>query len=260
MVKAWQIEKALDEFAPKSTALSYDNVGLLIGDPQADVDRVLIALDITPDTMLEAEMRRVSLIISHHPIIFNPYRTITDATYDKSAAMRLIRSGITAICMHTNLDLARGGVNDALAEALELTDIETVEGDPDKLLRVGMLRDEMEMEDFAEKVRQRLGCPGLWYSDAKMPVRRVAVCGGAGGGEEELALAISAGADVYISSEFHHHVTLQAEYKHISLIDAGHFYTEQPVLYALEYHLRNLFPQLNIYVSPMTPSGKYITE
>lgn len=257
MPKVWQIEKALDDFAPKKTALSYDNVGLLVGDAQADVKHVLLALDITPDVVVEAKMRNAQMIVSHHPVIFNPYKTVTKESYDKSAVMRLIRDDIAAVCMHTNLDIAENGVNDALAETLELSDIEKAEGDADGILRIGTLPYLMEMSEFAAYVRQKLNCPGVWYSDAKSYIERVAVCGGAGGGTDELALAVSSGADAYVTSEIHHHAALQAEYLGIGLVDAGHFYTERPVLFMLDEYLRKIFPDLDISISPLRPSGYY---
>ena len=118
-MKAWQIEHTVARLAPVQTALSYDNVGLLIGDAQKEITRVLLALDVTPETVAEAADFGAQMILSHHPVIFNPYRRITPESYDTAAAMAVIRQDMAALCMHTNLDLARGGVNDALAQALE---------------------------------------------------------------------------------------------------------------------------------------------
>lgn len=259
-MKVWQIENALARLAPVETALSYDNVGLLVGDAQKEVTRALLALDITPETVEEAADFGAQMMISHHPVIFQPYRRITPQGYDTAAAMALIRRDMAAVCMHTNLDLARGGVNDALARVLGLAEISTVDGDADALLRVGTLPDAMPMRDFARLVKRALGCPGLWYFDAGRPVRRVAVCGGAGGGDEEAALALASGADVYVSAEFRHHITLQAQYKGLSLVDAGHFYTERPVLEALALYLADLFPQLELKISAQRAAGSFLAE
>lgn len=260
MGKAWQIEKALAQLAPLETALSYDNVGFLVGDANKDISRVLLALDITPETVEEASIFGAEMIVSHHPVIFQPYRRITPQRYDTAAAMALIRRDMAAVCMHTNLDLARGGVNDALAQALGLCGISPVDADPDRLLRVGMLPEPMEMQVFARKVCKALGCPGLWFFDAGKPVSRVAVCGGAGGGDGEMELALASGADAYVSSEFRHHITLQARYRGLSLVDAGHFYTERPVLDLLAAYLRRTMPELEIGISVQRGAGSFITE
>ncbi len=259
-MEAWQIEKMLAQLAPVQTALSYDNVGLLIGDAHKEVTRVLLALDITPETVGEAADFGAQMLVSHHPVIFQPYRRITPQSYDTAAAMALIRRDMAAVCMHTNLDLARGGVNDALARALGLQDISRVEADADALLRVGMLPGALSMRDFALLVKRALGCPGLWYSDAGRPVRCVAVCGGAGGGDAETALALASGADVYVSAEFRHHITLQAQHRGLSLVDAGHFYTERPVLAALAEYLGNAFPQLELRISAQRGTGVFLAE
>ena len=257
-MKAWQIEHTVARLAPVQTALSYDNVGLLIGDAQKEITRVLLALDITPETVAEAADFGAQMILSHHPVIFNPYRRITPESYDTAAAMAVIRQDMAALCMHTNLDLARGGVNDALAQALGLEEIRQVEADADGLLRVGLLPKAMPVRDFALLVKTALGCPGLWYCDAGRPVQRVAVCGGAGGGDAETALALASGADVYVSAEFRHHITLQAQYRGLSLVDAGHFYTERPVLAALAAYLRSTLPDLEVGISVQSGVGSFL--
>ena len=260
MAKIWQIEKALDAFAPRDTALSYDNVGLLVGDRQAQADAAFLTLDITPEAVEEAHGKGIPLIISHHPVIFQPFRQITPDKYDTEAVRRLLKYDMAAICMHTNLDLARGGVNDALAEKLGLANIRPFAGDPDALLRIGDLPRPMSAQDFARHVQKSLGAPGVWYQDAGKILRTAAVCGGAGGGDEEAALAIESRADVYVSAEFKHHITLQAAYRGLSLVDAGHFYTERPVLDRLRILLGKEFPTLRLVLSVYRAPGKYLSE
>ncbi|MBQ3879338.1 MAG: Nif3-like dinuclear metal center hexameric protein [Oscillospiraceae bacterium] len=260
MAKVWQIEKALDALAPRDTALSYDNVGLLVGDRQAQTESAFLTLDITPEAVEEAHEKGISLIISHHPVIFQPFRQITPEKYDTEAARRLLKYDMAAICMHTNLDLARGGVNDALAEKLGLANIHPFAGDPDALLRIGDLPRPMSAQDFAAHVRRSLGASGVWFQDSGKIIRTAAVCGGAGGGDDEAALAIESRADVYVSSEFKHHITLQAAYRGLSLIDAGHFYTERPVLDKLRVYLAKEFPTLRLVLSVYKPGGKFIAE
>ncbi len=259
MARVWQIEKALDTLAPHETALSYDNVGLLVGDRQAQTEAAFLTLDITPEAVEEAHTRGISLVISHHPVIFQPFRQITPDKYDTEAVRRLLRYDMAAICMHTNLDLARGGVNDALAEKLGLSNIHSFAGDPDALLRLGELARPMHAADFAQHVGNSLSAPGLWYQDAGKMIRTVAVCGGAGGGDAETALAVESRADAYVSSEFKHHITLQAAYRGLTLVDAGHFYTERPVLDKLRVLLSKEFPTLRLVLSAYKAPGRYIT-
>ena len=260
MARVWQIEKALDALAPRDTALSYDNVGLLVGDRQAQTEAVFLTLDITPEAVEEAHTKGISLIVSHHPVIFQPFRQITPDKYDTEAVRRLLKYDMAAICMHTNLDLARGGVNDALAEKLGLTNIHPFAGDPDALVRIGELARPMSAEDLARHVRRSLGAPGVWLQDAGKMIRTVAVCGGAGGGDDESALAVASGADAYISAEFKHHITLQAAYRGLTLVDAGHFYTERPVLDKLRVCLGKEFPGLRLVLSVYKAQGKFITD
>ena len=120
-----EIEKSLFELAPRSGAMEWDNVGLLVGDPEASVDRILVALDVTEQIVDEAITRNAQLIVAHHPLMncaWLPVQTVRNDTPQGRMLIKMIRAGIAAICMHTNLDVADGGVNDALAGALELLD------------------------------------------------------------------------------------------------------------------------------------------
>ena len=109
-----EIYRFIDEIAPFHTAMDFDNVGLLVGDEKQAVDRALVALDITPAVVEEASACGAQLIVSHHPVIFTPLRRLTAG----SPPFLLAQKGISAICAHTNLDLAAGGVNTCLGEAL----------------------------------------------------------------------------------------------------------------------------------------------
>lgn len=119
-MKAREIYQKINEFAPFKTAESYDNVGLLAGDPNVEVKKALIALDCTDEVIEEAITTGAQLIITHHPIIFNPLKTVLYG----SVVYKIIRAGLTVICAHTNLDMAKGGVNDALAKVLELCNVD----------------------------------------------------------------------------------------------------------------------------------------
>ena len=141
MTTARAVERALYDWAPRELAESWDNVGLLVGDPDAPVSRILIALDITPVVVREAADTGCQLIVAHHPVMNCAWQQVqTQRTDDRQGRVLtdLVRHNIAAICMHTNLDAAEGGVNDILARTLELKDLEMLT--EEKIGRVGTLK------------------------------------------------------------------------------------------------------------------------
>ena len=240
------IEQALFALAPKELAMSWDNVGQLLGDPDGEVSRVLVALDITEDVADEALASGCQLIVAHHPVMnckWLPVQTVRSDTPQGHLLLKLLRNGVSAVCMHTNLDIAEGGVNDRLAQVLELIDPGPL-GDPEALCRMGTLAAPMALEDFARFVQKALHANGVRFADAGKMVSRVAVGGGACGDYEDLAIA--AGCDTFVTSDLTYHTFLDAEGKGINLIDAGHFPTEDPVCAKLISYLTARFPELAI--------------
>ena len=118
MPKVSDVFAFLNQLAPVEYAMSYDNVGLLVGDGDAHVSRILVALDITDAVICEAVKIGAELIVSHHPVIFEPMKRIVAGDITANHVIALLQNRISAICMHTNLDAARGGVNDMLAGVL----------------------------------------------------------------------------------------------------------------------------------------------
>lgn len=240
------IENVLFELAPRSGAMEWDNVGLLVGDPKMDVNRILVALDVTEDVLNEAILQKAQLIVAHHPVMncaWNPVQSLREDRPQGHLLRRLTITGIAALCMHTNLDSAQGGVNDALAEALKVIDPGplTEEG----IGRVGTLKDgPMPLTQFVMKITAALRCNGLRYADAGKPVSRVAVGGGACG--DYIGQAISAGCDTFVTADLRYHDFLDAKPRGINLIDAGHFPTEDVVCPVLIRYLRERFPALTV--------------
>jgi len=240
-----EIEESLFELAPRERAMDWDNVGLLVGGPDRPVDRVLVALDVTEDVAEEAVSKGCSLIVAHHPVMnckWLPVQTVREDTPQGHLLSGLLQNGVSAICMHTNLDVAPGGVNDALAEALGLEDVRLV-GDPEGLCRMGTVSS-MSLREFARRVSRALGCGGLRYADAGKAVHLVAVGGGACGEFEDAAIA--AGCDTFVTADLSYHQFLDAKGKGINLVDAGHFPTEDPVCGRLISWLRERFPRLSV--------------
>lgn len=217
-----QVYEAIHAVADFSLQMSFDNAGLLVGDPNATVTGAVLALDVTGHVIDEAVAQKANLIVTHHPVIFHPMKHVTADTL----VYRLIREGISVICAHTNLDIAPGGVNDVLAQKLELQQVTALP--PENLLRVGMLRRGMTPPELAYFVKQKLDLPALRYCDGGVAVERVAVCGGSGG--SELDAAIAAGCQAYVTGDVKHDGMLEAARRGITLIDAGHFGTETHVL------------------------------
>ena len=228
-----EIFNFLQQKAPFETAEPYDNVGLLVGGDQA-VTTVLVTLDITHAAVDEAVRVGAQLIVSHHPVIFDPLRSLQA----DSVPYRLARHGISAICAHTNLDRAVGGVNDRLCELLNLTDI--VLG-PDEMCRIGTLPQPLSAEDFARLVSRMLDT-AVRVKCGNKSIRTVALCGG-GAGDRVLPLLKQ--ADAALTGEVKHHVWLEVP-QDKTMVDAGHYATEVPVTTRLVEWLSAEFPKLSV--------------
>lgn len=246
MIRVVDIFELLEGKAPCALKLDFDNVGHLVGHADAPVTRVMCALDITDDVIVEAMVIGAELIVSHHPLVFDAVKSVTDATWVGRRILTLAENRIAAICMHTNLDAAQGGVNDALMAALGGTVTETL--DPiSGIGRIGKLAGEMTFADFLAHTKAALHGNGLRYHDAGRPVHRVACCGGSGGGD--IALAHDAGCDTYVTADVKYDQFLEAKELGINLIDADHFCTENVVVPVLAGWLREAFPALEVRIS-----------
>ena len=237
------IEEYLYAWAPRDLAESWDNVGLLVGDPDSEVRRILVALDVTEWVVEEAIERDCQLIVAHHPVMncaWHQVQTLRTDDRQGRGLTALVKNGIAAICMHTNLDAAEGGVNDLLAEKLGLSDLEMLT--EEKIGRIGTLKCEIPLVEFTHSVIESLGCNGLRYVDAKRPVRRVAVGGGACGCY--IPQAIAAGCDTFVTSDLRYNDFLDTQ--GLNLIDAGHFPTEDVVCQEIVRRLRETFPELEV--------------
>ena len=235
----------LDKKAPMAGKMEFDNVGLLVGRAGRPVSRVLTALDITAGVIAEAQALGAELIVSHHPLFFE-LKAVTGSSMEGELTLSLAEAGIAAICMHTNLDAAEGGVNDALMAALGGTVTGVLEPDTG-IGRVGTLPSPMAFSDFLPLVKDALRCSGLRYHDAGRPVEKLAVCGGSGGGD--IGLAAAAGCDTYVTADIKYHQFLEAAHRGVNLIDAGHFCTENVVVPALAGWLRETFPAVDVRIS-----------
>ncbi len=230
-----QVYQIIDHFAPFSTQMAFDNAGFLVGRGETQVTKILVALDITPKVVAEAIALGVQLIVAHHPIIFNPVKSITDGDVTGRILLELAEHKIAAICAHTNLDAAQGGVNDCLANCLQLEDIAMLEvdGTDDQgrdygIGRVGTVHQVgLTAQQYAKFVSQQLGTGGVRYVQGKSAVSKVAVGGGSCG--SMLHQAVKMGCDTFVTGDVKHDVFLEAAALGITLIDGGHGATERVV-------------------------------
>ncbi len=248
MTTAAHILAFLDTLAPPSLKMEWDNVGLLCGDPDTPVERVLVALDPFDHVCREAAELGAQLLVTHHPLIFRPVSNVTTETDIGRSIQILCRHSITAINAHTNLDCAAGGVNDVLANKLGLTSIRTITlpGQSHGLLRQGE-REISALPDFIRHVKAALGCPGVRYVSGGRPVQQVAVGGGACA--DALMDAVEAGCDTLVTADVKYNQFWDAQKLGLNLIDAGHFYTENPVVAVLAEKIAAAFPELTVKIS-----------
>ena len=243
----------LETLAPRSMKMDWDNVGLLCGSRKTEVSKVLVALDPFEGVCQEAASWGANLMITHHPLIFRALNAVTDETPIGRSIQLLCREGISAINAHTNLDCAPGGVNDRLAAALGLQEITVVDpmGTDENGREWGLLRkgtvEEQPLSAFLATVKTALGCEGLRYVDGGNPVRKVAVGGGACA--SELMDAYRAGCDTFVTSDVKYNQFWDAKDLGLNLIDAGHFYTENPITACLAEKIAARFPDVEVKIS-----------
>lgn len=249
MTKIRDIVEFTESFAPFDTAASFDNVGLLVGSENTEVKKALLALDITAEVVKEAKEKEAQLIISHHPVIFNPLKSMDS----KSVPYLLAQNSLSALCLHTNLDIAiNTGVNLCLANALELQNITFYEGE---FLVSGTLKEEISAEDFAKKAKKALNAQFVTCTLKDKKVKNIFMCSGAGG--SEFMRAVEMGADAFITGEAHHHNYLESIHENVPLIVAGHFETEDIVINPLKEKLQKNFPEVEFIKSKSLTSPLY---
>lgn len=224
---------AMDNFAPRETALSFDNVGLLIGTERKEISRVLVALDCTLDVAREAAQKDCDLVLTHHPLLFNAVKRILPDDAVTAPVFCLIRNDIGLFAAHTNLDAAKSGVNAELCRLLGIQNPMPV--GEEGIMRIGKLAEPIMLEDyigFAEKVLNTK----MHFTGRNRPVQTVAVMGGAGGGDYRLAA--EAGAELYITGECKHNQAIEASHLDLSIAFGGHYETEAVILKPLVKYLQ----------------------
>lgn len=229
----------IGEIAPWELAEEWDNVGLLVGRPDREVDRALIALDLTSDLLDEADRIGAQLIITHHPVLFAARRTLREDDPEGALLCRMVRRGISLIAAHTNFDNADPGLNGALADVLGLGAHEPIEHG----LRVGLF--DGTLFELKRRAQAELGDVIRVYGDETRSLRRVCVCGGAGGMYWKEARA--SGSDAYLTGEMRYHDALEALSLGMCVLEAGHRATEAIAMKAILSHLQNRSDAVQYY-------------
>ncbi len=232
MAKVKDFYGYLNSIAPFETQEDWDNSGMLVGDMDAEVKKVAVVLDITHEEIKKAKAIGADLIISHHPVIFNPIKSVTRG----SVPYELVASSINALCCHTSLDIADGGTNDSLAKLLGIEVTRT----EDPILRLGTV-EPTTAENLAGKIAKTLNTK-VRYADAGRKIEKIAICTGAGCSLIEAAGEI----DAFITGDASHHNFLDCVQAGITLIAAGHYETEIVVVPVLVKKLQAQFPDIEI--------------
>lgn len=231
MASVREIYNFIDTIAPFNTAEEWDNSGLLVGDENKMVSRILFALDCTDDVINQAVSCGADLIVTHHPVIFKP---LSEVTAD-SLVYKLVKNDLSIICAHTNYDKAIEGVNDILCYTVELENFVHIDG---ICLNVGELLTEMSTSEFAQHIKSKLNGV-VRHNSIEKTVKRVAVCSGSG--SDYLSLAKELNCDALLTGDGSHHSFLDANEMGILLVCAGHFETENIAIKPLADRIKNNF-------------------
>lgn len=218
----------LETGAPLDLKESWDNTGLAIGDPAALIEKVLIGLDVTKDLIAEAQTMGADLILTHHPLLFRRPGSITSIDPQGQKLLALIKGDLNVYSAHTNLDKAKGGLNDLIMERLGFLDFKSLEAGLDEGIgRIAEI-EATSLMDLVSLVSTKLAVKDIRYCGRPgQTIRRVAVING--GGADFIGLAKSAGADCIITGDTKYHEVLDAVEADLSIIDPGHFATEWPI-------------------------------
>ena len=244
-MKIKEVLSALEQFAPLPLQESWDNAGLQVGLTETEVSGALLCLDVTEKIVDEAVSKGCNLIVSHHPLLFRGLKTISDLTDVQRTVRKAVRQDICVISMHTNMDNAVGGVNYVIAQKLGLTDVRFLVPTSSATTGsgsgvVGELTEPMAADDFIIQVKRIFGVECAMCNELlRRPIRRVALCGGAG--DFLLDNAMKAGADAFITGEMHYHQYFGYE-QQLQICVIGHYQSEQFTAEIFEEIIRQACP------------------
>lgn len=254
-MKCKEIIDALDRRWMFSCALEWDNVGLLVGDPEKEIQRIYVALDASDEVIRQAADSFADLLVTHHPLIFSGIRQVTRKDLTGRRIMELIHRDICCCALHTNFDVTQmGSLNERMLDLEDTRVLEEtcrIQDRPAGIGRVGKLPRCMELEQFAEQVKERLQIPDVRiYGDLKKTVRTAAVSGGSG--KSMVQAARKWNADVLVTGDIDYHTGTDAAAQGLAIIDAGHYGTESVFISYMTEELAAMFPQVHVSGAPLS--------
>ncbi len=251
LLRVNEIVSFFEKLYPKSLAEEWDNVGLLVGLGNKEVQKMMLCLDVTTKVIEECKTQNIDLIVSHHPFIFKGIKKITDDNFKGKAILESIQNDIAVISLHTNLDAAKDGVNDVLAKTIKLEKIshwgDTAKGEGISFGKIGDLEQEMKWDAFLSQLKTNLSLDHIRCVGRRDLVKKVAVFSGSFDGDLK-ALKVS-GADVLVTGDLKYHTAMDALEEGLCLIDAGHFGSEILVLKQLEKVINENFKNIKVLIS-----------
>lgn len=249
-----EIIDQIEAVYPKTAACGWDNVGLLVGRKQKNVEKIFVAVDLTDDILEQAIQQQADMIITHHPLIFSPLKQITDEEFIGKRVVRLLQNDISYYAMHTNYDVLGMaqlsadymGLQDT--EVLEVTEKESNQG----IGRVGSLVCDMTLEECASLVKEKFGLTHvILYGEKEKRVRRVAISPGSGKSMVEIALKKQ--AEVLITGDIDHHTGIDAVARGLTVIDAGHYGLEHIFIEDMVGFLEQRFEKIVVEGARLQP-------
>lgn len=252
-VRCNDIVNIMEEYAKPSYAESWDNIGLMIGDENSVIKKILVALDINDEVIEEAIEKECNMIITHHPFIFKGMKSIVASDVLGKRAIKLIQNQISVYSAHTNLDIARNGTNDTFASLLGLKNIENLFppklGEECGLGRIGELDQSMKFGEFIEKVKTAISLEKIVVcGEFDKNIKRVGICTGAAGEIDFISQAIKTKCDVYITGDLKYHNSQYGKDNGICLIDATHYASEVIVVPTICNYINSCAKRLNMEV------------
>ena len=249
-----EIVQVIEAAYPREAALDFDNVGLLAGRTEKEVERVYIALDATDAVIDRAIEAGADMLITHHPLIFSPLKKVTDEDFVSRRVVKLIQNDISYYAMHTNYDVL--GMAELAEKILGIRDSEVLDitmekdGKPEGIGRIGELEKPMTLEECCVYVKHKLNLGSLKvFGDMQAEVSRLAISPGSG--KTAIAAAIAKGADVLVTGDIGHHDGLDAVEQGLAVIDAGHYGTEYIFINDMRRFLEDKLPVLDVITTPV---------
>lgn len=243
-MKAIELIKPIEDFAPLANQEAWDNCGFSVGDPYKEVTKALLALDCTESVVDEAIDLGAEIIITHHPLIFGGVKRISPSNELGRVIFKAVKSDIAIYAAHTNMDKAAGGVSSIMADKLDLQDREILT--PDGFGVVGNMVGELTAQELVKLVKERFNLLNVRVSKPlKEKISRVAVCGGSG--RSFIKDAMQKGAQVYITGDITYHEFYTEE--GFMLMDIGHYSSEYDIVDVFANILSKNFPNFAVSIS-----------